>query len=434
MTIGLILFAGVLTILMGRWMFGTWFNHVGLYGSIWSATLALFHVGLIHYYPLEAETWLVIIAGWLAFLLGSASMLAVHYALPEPASRGEFIQRPPSHHGLRGFAVVLWILNAVITAEAIHHLQVISNLIGGLANFNRVANVLYFLRVKQEIPGMIPYLGSAGFAACLLAGVYTSRKGRVQLVSLIPLVVTIVESVLNMSRGTMIIGGVLFACGYTLSKEKGTANVRHTRAHMMRRIITITLSLTLFVVGIEFVRSSRGINEHYNSEGTDLAKLRGGSFITPSVVFYASSSYGVLNQYLKRRDEDVVVGAYSLAPFWRLLAKFGFPTYVPQVQPFYLTPISANNGTYLRELDADFGTAGIVVGPYLMGFLASAFWVRSRRTQKLVDMMILGHIYVIVAMSLWLMATQWGYWLASLLFGLGLGYVIDHLRARKIHA
>ncbi len=433
MTIELIVLAGFLTVLLGRWMLGTWFNHIGIYGAIWSATLGLFHVGLIHYYPLESETWLVIIAGWLAFLLGSASMVAVRFALADASARDEFSGSPASEDSLRRFAWVLWILNAVITAEAIHHFRVISDLIGGISNFNRVANVLYFLRVKQEIPGMIPYLGSAGFAACLLAGVYTSRKGRITLVSLMPLVVTIAESVLNMSRGTMIIGGVLFASGYTVSKGKGPTVARHTQTHLARRIITITLALALFVLGIEFVRSSRGINEQYNAAGSDLTKLKGGSFITPSVVFYASSSYGVLNQYLKKRDEDVVMGAYTLAPFWRLLAKFGFETYIPQVQPFYLTPITANNGTYLRELDADFGTAGMVAGPYLMGFLGSLFLFRARKTQKLVDMMILGHIYVVVALSLWLMATQWGYWLASLLFGLGLGYGIDRFRVKTTH-
>jgi hypothetical protein len=45
-------------------------------------------------------------------------------------------------------------------------------------------------------------------------------------------------------------------------------------------------------------------------------------------------------------------------------------------------------------------------------------------------MMILGHIYVVVVMSLFLIATQWGYWLASLLFGLAAAAIIDRFPER----
>jgi hypothetical protein len=152
------------------------------------------------------------------------------------------------------------------------------------------------------------------------------------------------------------------------------------------------------------------------------------------VFFYFTGSHGVLNQYLKSRDERMLVGGYSLAPFWRLIAKLGFPTDVKQYQPFYFTPLPANNGTYLRELDADYGLAGVIAGPYLLGAIASGFWFRARRSQKLQDIMIVGHIFVVVGMSVFLIATQWGYWLASLLIGLAIALVIDHSNARKHHA
>jgi oligosaccharide repeat unit polymerase len=434
MTIGLTLSAGILTVMIGRWMFGTWFNHVALYGAAWSGTLALFHDGLIEYYPLETETWLVIGAGWVAFVLGSAFIVAVRFSLGSPAPSGVSVPDGQPADAPRVLRAVLWVFNVVIALEAARHAYIIAQLIGGITNFNRVANILYMLRVKQEIPGMIPYLSSAGLTACVLAGVYASRTGRFQIIWLLPLLVTIADSVLNMSRGTMIIGGVLFASGYAMNRKKDVVAGRRPEQSQLRRFVAIALAVTLFVVGIDFVRSSRGIVESYGTATSAISRLEGDKFITGSVVFYATGSYGVLNQYLKKDSEQVIVGAYSLAPFWRLIAKMGFQTKVDQVQPFYLTPRPSNNGTYLRELHADFGLAGVVAGPFLLGALSSAYWFRSRQKQKLADTMILGHLYVVVAMSLFLIATQWGYWLASLLFGLLAALVIDHFDSGTVHA
>ena len=434
MTIGLTSLAGLLTVLLGRWMFGKWFNHLSLYGVCWGFSLALFHVGLIYYYPLEAETWLVIGAGWLAFVLGSATIVAARFSLGRTDLPGTFTPGAGTDDASRTLGVVLWIFNVVIVIEAIHHASVISRLIGGITNFSRVANILYNLRVKQEIPGMIPYLSSAGLTACLLAGVYASRTGRLQMIWLVPPLVTTVDSVLNMSRGTMIIGGVLFASGYVSNRKKGALMNLAPGATKIRRFIAIALALALFIAGIDFVRSTRGIVESYGTATNALGKMQGDMLITGSVVFYATGSYGVLNQYLKKGDEQGIVGGYSFAPFWRLIAKLGFPTYVEQTQPFYMTPRPSNNGTYLRELHADYGLMGVVAGPFLLGALASAYWFRAVRSQRVMDIMILGHIYVVVAMSIFLIATQWGYWLASLLFGVGAALVIDHVRSGDSHA
>jgi oligosaccharide repeat unit polymerase len=235
-----------------------------------------------------------------------------------------------------------------------------------------------------------------------------------------------------MSRGDLIFGGILFACGYIISEKKKTTLLEKVGTYRLRRVITAILALILFVVGLEFVRSNRGIVEGYGTTATKLTKLKDVSFITPSVLFYVSGHYGVLNQYFKTQNEKVVVGAYSLAPFWRLISKLGFPVNIKPFQPFYNTPFQGNNGTYLRELHADYGLAGIVAGPYFLGAIASWFWFRARQSQKILDLMILGHILFVVAMSIFLFATQWGSWLVSLLFGMTVAYWIDHFHAIKV--
>jgi hypothetical protein len=76
MSIAILLMAGFLSVLLGRFLFGNWFNHVSLYGSIWSISLSLFQARLIWYYPLAPETWMLIGAAWFAFIVGSITVVA----------------------------------------------------------------------------------------------------------------------------------------------------------------------------------------------------------------------------------------------------------------------------------------------------------------------------------------------------------------------
>ena len=275
------------------------------------------------------------------------------------------------------------------------------------------------------IPGAIPYLSSSALAGCLLGGIYMAKVGKARLVALIPFVVVVGDSMLSMDRGTMITAAVLFVCGYALGNRGGSRFSLQLPGARIRRIASIAVGMLLLTSSLEFVRSHRGIVESSYSAGSALSRMKGAAFITPSVYFYFTGHFGVLNQYLKKDAEQNIVGRYTLAPIWRTIAKLGFDTKVGPNQPFYATPFFGNNGTYLREFRADYGLAGVVLGPLVLGTIVSGLWFRAVKTGKLVDMMILGHMLVFVVMSIFQVATQQGSWLASLLFGLLLSHLID---------
>jgi oligosaccharide repeat unit polymerase len=429
MTIAIILLAGFATVLLGRWMFGRWFNHLGIYGFAWGFSLSLFNAGLITYYPLQTETWMIIASGWISFVLGASTIVAMRYSMGNDQrdnTKNKYVVPD-----LQIFKKILWTINIIILVQAIHHAFIISNLIGGLHNFTKVGNIIYQLRVKGEIHGVLPYLSSLTFAACLIAGVYNSYNGKLQIITILPLMILLVDSFLNMTRNTLIIGGILYACGYTLNEKRFHETRFNTGRNDIKRYFSIALVLVLLLSGIEFVRSQRAIIEKYSSATSALARLQGSSYITPSIIFYITGNFGVLNQYLNKNSEYMIIGGYSLAPFWHAISKLGYPEYSIPIPPFYKTPLPGNNGTYLRELHADFGLVGIIAGPYLLGIIASWYWFRAFRSQKLIDIMILGHILIIVGMSVFLIATQWGYWPASLFFGIPLALLIDYLYVKK---
>jgi oligosaccharide repeat unit polymerase len=424
MTIALILLAGILTVLLGRWMFGKWFNHVGLYGISWSFSLALFHVGLIHYYPLETETWMIIASGWIAFVIGSAVVVCAKNMLNDNVDETSNAASRSSQIDPSQMLSLLWIINVIAIVDATYQIYNAARVLGGISNIIELGNLLYLTRAQEGVAGAVPYLGSFSLIGCLFAGYYTSLVGRIRLVALVPLFAAIAVSIANMSRALLIFAVLFYLTGYFSQRKNARTSSVAFRVRI-KRFLTIAAVVGLLVTAMEIVRGNRGMTEGFAGATTSLRKLgvSAGSFITPSIVLYITAHHGVLNQYLKKDVENPSIGHYSFAPVWRILSKLGFDTRVNYHQPFYQIPVVANTGTYLREFHADYGVMGVVFGPFVLGLVASLAVFRFDRTQALIDLVILGHVYVVVGMSLFALILQSGSWLASLITGLFVSFL-----------
>jgi len=428
LTIALLVLGGIVGIGLGRYFFGGWFNHLSLYSAIWSGSLALFEVRFVRYYSLAPETWLIIIASWLSFVIGSATYMVVRgQGIPQSGDRTGKIG--PSE---RAVYVTIWILVGIALAVALQHWSVVLKKFGSLEFVLLFGNVVYSTRVHEGLPGMIPFLDSLGLTASLLAGIYTAMVGRVRVVSVLPLLVVIVQALAAMGRAKILLATLLFGSGFLLYRHRIRMNLRDSaRASRARLFIGMVSVAVLVVLGAELIRSTRVTVEEFAGATKALKNLEGGSFITPSIYLYLTVQHGVFNRYLMSEKESVPIGTYSLAPFWRVLSKIGFETYVPQYQRFYSTPAPANTGTYLRELHADYGIWGVVVGPYLLGLLCSFTWCRAVETGRLLYFSVLGHLYSLVGVSFLLLATMWGYWVFSLLAGCVICFFLDRRESKR---
>ena len=209
-------------------------------------------------------------------------------------------------------------------------------------------------------------------------------------------------------------------CAYILNQKRNIRIFKSTFSSSFKRVITLVILISLLVITVELVRTARGSYEKFSGGSSALKAMNksGISFITPSVIMYLTVNNGVLNQYLKQNVEKVVWGRYTFAPFWRILSKLGFHTYVGFYQNwFYNTPVSANTGTYIRELHADFGVGGVVFVPYILGIIVSVYWYRVQKHNRLLDIVVLTHLYVVVCLSWFIMATQLASWCISLFCG-----------------
>jgi oligosaccharide repeat unit polymerase len=407
MTVFVAFLLGLVGIFVSYIVFHKWFNHVSLYTAIWSGTIMLFEWRLIEYYPFGLETWVVVVGCWLIFIIGAMTVVACKAPLTGNTAEVEINADPADDKKrLKRLFNALRVLNAVSFLVAIYHLYLVSRLAGGLSNAFILGNLLYSFRVAEEgLPGRIPYISSLVYTAALLAGSYTALKEKVTLISVLPFVIIIMIDFANMGRADILTVALLFAVGYFLSPRRPGNPVRGLKT-TFRKLAIVLVVAAVVIGGADFIRSTRKIQEGFRGSTTALKQLRSGSIITPSIYLYLTASHGVLNRYIQGRGEDTPIGGNSFLPVYRILEGVGLDVHADAFQPWYKTPVLLNTGTYLRELHADFGLPGILIGPYVLGVLCSLFWYRIQRRRKYSDLAVGGFLFTIVGMGFFVMATR----------------------------
>jgi oligosaccharide repeat unit polymerase len=420
-----VLCAGMLAIWGSKRLFGSWFNHVAVYTGIWTVSVASMQLRLIEYYPLTPETWVVILAGWGSFVLGAVAVVAARFAAGQENATVE-APRPATEDEVRILRNVLWLLSIVSAVVVVQHWVMLLRKFGSIGQVLIWGNLVYSHRVQKGIEGGIPYVDSLAIAACLFGGLYMALTGRLRSVALLPFVIVFVNEIAAMGRAKLVMAGALYVCGYAFGRFRVGMSTTAARGGKLKRLGLVVVTLGLLITGAEFVRSTRGSTEQFVGGTTQLYKLGGSAFLTPSIYMYASSQPAVLNQYLKGPGEDSPWGANTFAPIHRVLAKLGFDIRTEVYQRFYVTPVYTNTGTYLRELHADFGIPGILLGPFVLGLVTSLVWFRARRGYRYTTLVLLGYLFTLVAMSILYMATRAGDLLSAIVGALATAWYLEH--------
>jgi oligosaccharide repeat unit polymerase len=422
----------VLTFVTGRMIFGAWFNHVNMYTGIWSGAMVLFELRMINYNSLETETWIVIVACWLLFVLGAVTVVFARWAGgTEPANSLGIQPVIPPEVELRRVKTALWILNVLTFAAAVHDLYIVSNLFGGLAKAFVLGNLLYSYRISEGLPGSIPYMSSLVFTAALLAGSYTKRLGRLSIAAILPAVIIIMIDFANMGRVDILIVSILFASGYFLTERRRVEQAQSSGLRF-KKIAMVVVLVAILVGGADFIRSTRGAKEGLRGSSGALKKLNTASVITPSVYLYLSSDYAVLNQYLHYGWENTPFGGNTFLPVYRILERLGVEVHASTYQKYYRTPVWTNTGTYLRELHGDFGMVGLVLGPYLLGLFASVYWYKVKLRARYTDLAIAGFLFGIIGMSFFVMPTRISPFFFYFAVSIIVGYLLDKKSNRSV--
>lgn len=384
MAIVLLTLWGAWMIVLARWICGRWWNHLSLYTLLWSASLIAYELRLIAYYKLVLETWIYVFVAWISIYLGTA--LAV---LISPPSLNRELPALDMKR-LRNIIYVLSIAGLASTMALAGNIVRALRTQGIVEALTQYANQVYALRFEGEVSGIM-YVVFLPYAGCVLAGIYTARVSRLTLAAILPLIALLADGIVSMQRTGMLIGALLFCFSYIFTPKASKLTIARWQKVLIGSIVLGALIM---------VTANRGGTEVYEGESDTLVRAGDLVPILPSIYLYASAPIPCLSEYLRHPENDgkALWGRYMFASIYRFLAKyFDLNTYVTYYPNFYYTPVPINAGTYLREIDRDFGGTAVLLYPFSLGFIIALL---ERRGPGLVPIVFLTFLYVVIAFSI----------------------------------
>lgn len=379
--------------------------------------LVLYEIRLIPFGDLRFETWSVIIIGYISFLFGiltlySAKSVFKDFYKTDEKSKAN-IPTILLDDG-KTLKTAILVLSAIGILSALQHWSVLISEFGSVIGVFLNSTTYYRMRVAGEIEGVIPYIFITSYIGVFLGAIYTAYKKKLTFVAFLPIFAVVFRELANLGRAGILFGLVEFLIVYILYRYMLSQNDKNSKIKKSRIIIATLVIVSITVGGAVFIKSVRNPIDTIQGTSSTLKQFEGNVLISPSIYLYMCSHLGILNKYLEHDDEPSNFGGHTFLPVYNIIAKTGAVEPQPFFQRGYFIPLWTNTGTYLRELDSDFGKLGILLGPFLIGLLTTFFWFRFFETGNLLSLLALTYLFLIIFFSFLVMISRLSSWFISL--------------------
>src|SRR5260370_22908577 len=186
--------------------------------------------------------------------------------------------------------------------------------------------------------------------------------------------------------------------------------------------------MLILVGGVFFLVSSiRSLDVDFPGITPAMEKITEYVPFFPSLFSSFSATPVVFSMYLSTpfKNNTGLWGTYTFAPIFRFLSRLGFQTAVPAHEENYYTPVPMNVGTYLKNVHSDFGFAGILIFPFLLGAVTTLLIVRSSVMPRVAALAALSHLCVVIVFSFWFNLMLLGDWYIGLAVSVLAGFAVD---------
>lgn len=418
MSILLVLFISFSTIIVSKWIFQKWFNHLFAYTFVWTFFLVLYELKLIRYIEISSETFFIFFICHIGVISGA---LTVYYAR-EIYRTDRRIVKIPLHSilfegELKPIKLIILLTSLFGFYSAFENWIILFNKFGSITEILIKANLIYRLRVSGELESGIPYISVLPYAGIVLSGIYTAAKNRISIFTLLPLLSIIIKDTASVGRGGIFVGFSMlftsfFLFRFAVTDNKIIKNVSSNKSLIVGSILLLTVVFTSLILVMEF----RGRFDDFKGKTNFFDQFEGVPLLNPSTYYYFSSNVGVFSKYFELQIENPNIGENTFLPIYNLISKFGIiehPGFYPQG---YSIPTWSNSATYLREIHADFGNLGLFFIPYFLSLLTAYFWFRFYEKGDLISFVNLTYLFVINLFSIFNMLTRAAFFLLSFLF------------------
>ena len=434
MSVLLITIISFLGIALGKLIFKKWFNHLSLYCFIMGGLIFLYELKLFPYHEYNSLGLVFLFSSFLSFLLGIITVIVAKdlFSKRHEKSSQSIISSPIFRNNGKILKYSLLFFSLVALFVAIQRWIVLINMFGSIPSVLVNASVVYRLNVRQEIKEFIPILPAFVYVAVFLSGIYTAFKGKFTFLTFLPFIGIILKELTYFGRAELLLTMIEFLFSFFLFRHLLNGDLtRRFRFSKGNAAIAFSLLLVLLIAAASFIRVGRGARENYVGVSRELRQLSENFIISPSVYLYLSSDVGVFSKYLEAGGEDVNFGENTFFIFHVFLSRLGIIQKPEFFSKGYHIPMWSNTGTYLRELHADFGIAGVLLVPYLIGLTITWLWFKFYEEKSLYVFAFLVYFYLIIGFSFLTLVTKLNQWYISLLLILIFLPLIEKLAIRK---
>lgn len=408
---------------VGLYLYKKWFNPILLYIVSWAFILYLFDLRLIIYTKISEFTWITILFAFISFTLGCVIVYLGRSIYNDNSSlfyEKINIAEPWSDEKLKKLKRIIIVTSIIGLLVSIQHWYVLIKEFGSFSMVLISAGDIYSMRVAGEHFGKIPYFVLLSYVAVFLSAIYSAYRNKFTYLVIIPLIAVILHDAANLARAGVFFSFVLF--GVTFITVRFFFKSRYSsEKYSNNKNIIITMIVVVFLASssvflIKMVRDP--IEGKYKTTTIKLKELNEDGILPTSVYLYFSSPVAVLSKYLDNRYEVAVFGENTFYPIYNNLNKFGLDVPLEAYPKGYFVPMWVNSATYIRELDVDFGLIGILIVPFVIGFLSTFFWYKFFEKGSLIYLTFYAFTTILIVFSVFYMASRLTFWFFGLLFSI----------------
>jgi len=417
MSLLLIIMASFLGIILGKILFKKWVNHLTIYCLIMGGLIFFYELKLLPYVDIVPLAWFFIISTFLSFLFGILTMISGRNIFPTDrvATEKSISTMPLFADGGRVLKYSILFFTLIGFFVAFQRWWVLIHMFGSIPAVLVNAGIVYRLNVNGEIKDFIPILPNFIYVAVFLVGIYTAYKRRFSLLTFLPFISIVIKELTYFGRGEILFALMEFFFSFLLFRQLLNNELSEKFKFLKKNAIIASIILVIFLVSsASLIRVTRGSYENFSGGNSQLKQLKGNFLLSPSIYLYLSCDIGVFSKYLEQDRENTKFGQNSFLIGYDFLSKLGILKKPSAFQKGYFIPMWANTGTFMRELHADFGIAGLFLVPYVIGLLITWFWFKFYEQKNLIVFAFLVYFYLIVGFSFLVMVTRLNQWYISL--------------------
>jgi len=414
----------VATILLGRTLFGKWFNHLTLYIAAWAPIILLFQLRLIRYQDINSFVWYLILSAFLSFVLGTLTLYTSRRLKLSQTIVNDNAQDVWMRNDQRLLKIFILFFGIIGLLVVVQNWMVLLKEFGTIQGVLLNASLVYRMRIERSIEGQIPYLFTFSYVSMFFAAVYSASRNKISLLTLLPFVGVILKEISQSSRAGILNAFFLYIATFLIYRYfyQFRVYVKFSNHKLVTGFMVVAILLFLSTT---LIRVTRITNEKFKGATSELNELEANALISPSLYLYFSGQIGTLNKVIQKEERSKLFAEKTLTMLYGTIAKFDLVKRPKDHDQGYFIPVWINTGTFLREIFMDYGYLGIVIIPFILGLLCTYYWYRFFETGSLFNLTILSHLYVIVGFSFVIFVVRLSTWVFPIVILTIVTYLIE---------